>query len=154
MGGCNQCVLLCTKVQSIIQPQYYYDHLWFKRRHPVRHLPSVPSLFVPRVIPWFHQFMSGWGHEVFYTIVLFLCKCLLKWWVSRCRRRNDTIFHTFFLCLHVLTLRFTYAGLYAGTIPALAANVAENSVLFACYGACQKGVAYVIGAKVSKRRGG
>uniref|UniRef100_U5EMU4 Putative amino acid transmembrane transport n=1 Tax=Corethrella appendiculata TaxID=1370023 RepID=U5EMU4_9DIPT len=29
-------------------------------------------------------------------------------------------------------------GLYAGTIPALVANVAENSVLFAAYGFCQK----------------
>jgi solute carrier family 25 ornithine transporter 2/15 len=29
-------------------------------------------------------------------------------------------------------------GLYAGTIPAVVANVAENSVLFAAYGTCQK----------------
>nr|CAD7439322.1 unnamed protein product [Timema bartmani] len=29
-------------------------------------------------------------------------------------------------------------GLYAGTLPAVAANVAENSVLFASYGVCQK----------------
>lgn len=29
-------------------------------------------------------------------------------------------------------------GLYAGTVPALIANVAENSVLFAGYGYCQK----------------
>ncbi|XP_054266548.1 mitochondrial ornithine transporter 1 isoform X2 [Macrosteles quadrilineatus] len=33
-------------------------------------------------------------------------------------------------------------GLYAGTVPALVANCAENSVLFAAYGACQKVVAY------------
>lgn len=38
-------------------------------------------------------------------------------------------------------------GLYAGTVPALAANIAENSVLFACYGLCQKAVAYGIGAR-------
>ncbi|KAK8373898.1 hypothetical protein O3P69_011733 [Scylla paramamosain] len=38
-------------------------------------------------------------------------------------------------------------GLYAGTVPALAANIAENSVLFACYGVCQKAVAWVTGAK-------
>ncbi|XP_018565189.1 mitochondrial ornithine transporter 1 isoform X2 [Anoplophora glabripennis] len=31
-----------------------------------------------------------------------------------------------------------YRGLYAGTVPALATNVAENSVLFLCYGFCQK----------------
>lgn len=29
-------------------------------------------------------------------------------------------------------------GLYAGTIPALTANVAENAILFAAYGYCQK----------------
>jgi len=29
-------------------------------------------------------------------------------------------------------------GLYAGTVPSLAANIAENSILFAAYGACQK----------------
>jgi solute carrier family 25 (mitochondrial ornithine transporter) member 2/15 len=32
-------------------------------------------------------------------------------------------------------------GLYAGTVPALTANVAENSVLFFAYGLCQKGIA-------------
>ncbi|KAI3410055.1 hypothetical protein GPALN_006419 [Globodera pallida] len=32
-------------------------------------------------------------------------------------------------------------GLYAGTVPALAANVAENAVLFTSYGFCQKFVA-------------
>lgn len=31
-----------------------------------------------------------------------------------------------------------YRGLYAGTVPALATNVVENSVLFLCYGFCQK----------------
>ncbi|XP_070506544.1 mitochondrial ornithine transporter 1 [Chironomus tepperi] len=35
-------------------------------------------------------------------------------------------------------------GLYAGTIPAVVANVAENSVLFAAYGVCQNFVAKTI----------
>lgn len=39
-------------------------------------------------------------------------------------------------------------GLYAGTIPAIVANVAENSVLFAGYGVCQKVVANFSGVKV------
>lgn len=34
-----------------------------------------------------------------------------------------------------------YRGLYAGTMPALATNVAENAVLFLCYGYCQKAIA-------------
>lgn len=38
-------------------------------------------------------------------------------------------------------------GLYAGTIPAIAANVAENSVLFAAYGGCQKLVAHSMGVE-------
>ncbi|XP_018497762.1 mitochondrial ornithine transporter 1 [Galendromus occidentalis] len=36
-------------------------------------------------------------------------------------------------------------GLYAGTLPALAANIAENSVLFCAYGLCQKLVQQVSG---------
>lgn len=36
-------------------------------------------------------------------------------------------------------------GLYHGTVPALVANVAENAVLFACYGFCQNLVSYILG---------
>ncbi len=36
-------------------------------------------------------------------------------------------------------------GFYAGTVPSLAANVAENSVLFAGYGICQKLVGRTVG---------
>jgi solute carrier family 25 ornithine transporter 2/15 len=36
-------------------------------------------------------------------------------------------------------------GLYAGTVPSLAANIAENSILFASYGVCQKLVANAAG---------
>uniref|UniRef100_A0A1E1WF02 Mitochondrial ornithine transporter 1 n=1 Tax=Pectinophora gossypiella TaxID=13191 RepID=A0A1E1WF02_PECGO len=38
-------------------------------------------------------------------------------------------------------------GLYAGTTPAIMANVAENSVLFAAYGYCQKFVCHVTGTE-------
>ncbi|MCL4137722.1 UNVERIFIED_CONTAM: hypothetical protein GTU68_059904, partial [Idotea baltica] len=34
-------------------------------------------------------------------------------------------------------------GLYAGTVPALTANIAENSILFAAYGLCQRGVSFL-----------
>ncbi|OXU28456.1 hypothetical protein TSAR_016746 [Trichomalopsis sarcophagae] len=36
-------------------------------------------------------------------------------------------------------------GLYAGTLPSVVANVAENSILFAAYGGCQKVVANIMG---------
>ena len=36
-------------------------------------------------------------------------------------------------------------GLYAGTVPSLAANIAENSILFMAYGGCQKLVAKAAG---------
>uniref|UniRef100_A0A0R3RGZ9 Mitochondrial ornithine transporter 1 n=1 Tax=Elaeophora elaphi TaxID=1147741 RepID=A0A0R3RGZ9_9BILA len=36
-------------------------------------------------------------------------------------------------------------GLYAGTMPALAANVAENAILFTAYGYCRKVVAFCVG---------
>ncbi|XP_076236578.1 mitochondrial ornithine transporter 1 isoform X2 [Calliopsis andreniformis] len=38
-------------------------------------------------------------------------------------------------------------GLYAGTVPAIVANVAENSVLFAAYGGCQKVISNLLGVK-------
>lgn len=38
-------------------------------------------------------------------------------------------------------------GLYAGTVPSLAANVAENSILFCFYGMCQKAVAFTAGVQ-------
>ncbi|XP_071569207.1 mitochondrial ornithine transporter 1 [Temnothorax nylanderi] len=41
-------------------------------------------------------------------------------------------------------------GLYAGTIPAVVANVAENSVLFAAYGGCQKAIANLSGVQSVK----
>ncbi|XP_040190695.1 mitochondrial ornithine transporter 1-like [Rana temporaria] len=36
-------------------------------------------------------------------------------------------------------------GLYHGTVPALVANVAENAVLFSCYGFCQNLVSNILG---------
>lgn len=38
-----------------------------------------------------------------------------------------------------------FRGLYAGTTPSLAANVAENAVLFCAYGYCKKAVSMVTG---------
>jgi hypothetical protein len=38
-----------------------------------------------------------------------------------------------------------FLGLYAGTVPSLAANIAENSILFMAYGGCQKMVAAAAG---------
>ncbi|VDM71496.1 unnamed protein product [Strongylus vulgaris] len=50
----------------------------------------------------------------------------------------------------VVCLKDTYRldgirGLYAGTVPALAANIAENAVLFCAYGYCQKIVSIISG---------
>jgi len=49
------------------------------------------------------------------------------------------------LCFRQTFQKDGIRGLYAGTTPALAANVAENSVLFAAYGVCQKAVAMAVG---------
>lgn len=40
-----------------------------------------------------------------------------------------------------------YKGLYAGTVPALIANITENSVLFMCYGLCQKTIQQITDTK-------
>ena len=44
-------------------------------------------------------------------------------------------------------------GLYAGTVPSLAANIGENSVLFAAYGGCQKLVASATGVEKTESLG-
>jgi len=44
-------------------------------------------------------------------------------------------------------------GLYAGTVPSLAANIGENSVLFAAYGGCQKLVASATGVEKTENLG-
>uniref|UniRef100_A0AAR5NYV4 Mitochondrial ornithine transporter 1 n=1 Tax=Dendroctonus ponderosae TaxID=77166 RepID=A0AAR5NYV4_DENPD len=41
-------------------------------------------------------------------------------------------------------------GLYAGTTPALVTNIMENSVLFLCYGFCQKVIVNITGVKSSE----
>ncbi|CAH1776719.1 unnamed protein product [Owenia fusiformis] len=46
-----------------------------------------------------------------------------------------------------------YRGLYAGTIPALTANIAENSTLFMFYGLCQKGIMSLSGKKSTQDLG-
>ena len=57
-------------------------------------------------------------------------------------------------CLNFSNFRDTWAkdglarGLYAGTVPSLAANIAENSILFAANGVCQKFLAKMSGKKV------
>lgn len=40
-----------------------------------------------------------------------------------------------------------YRGLYAGTVPSLAAQVSENAILFMAYGMCQKGIMWLSGHK-------
>ncbi|KAK4016332.1 mitochondrial ornithine transporter 1 [Daphnia magna] len=55
-----------------------------------------------------------------------------------------TLYNNMFSCFKTTFAKDGIRGLYAGTIPALAANIAENSVLFAGYGVCQKAVAWAI----------
>jgi len=54
-------------------------------------------------------------------------------------------------CLKRTYLAGGVRGLYAGATPAMVASVAENSVLFACYGVCQRAVASVTGAADAKQ---
>lgn len=50
-----------------------------------------------------------------------------------------TLYTNMFYCFtNTLKTDGVYKGLYAGTVPALAANIVENSILFCCYGYCQK----------------
>lgn len=54
-------------------------------------------------------------------------------------------------CLMHTYRKSGFRGLYAGTAPALLAGVAENSVLFACYGLCQQMVATITHAPDPKQ---
>ena len=71
---------------------------------------------------------------------------------NNCHLPSQFAFYLFLLFLHRETLKKegVVRGLYAGTIPSLAANVAENSILFAAYGVCQKQVANALGTEVAK----
>lgn len=48
------------------------------------------------------------------------------------------------VCFKQTVVKEKVRGLYAGTVPALAANIAENSVLFCAYGVCQNGVKLMV----------
>ena len=51
------------------------------------------------------------------------------------------------LCFRQTLANEGVRGLYSGTVPSLVANIAENSILFAAYGACQKLVAQATGVQ-------
>ncbi|KFM79934.1 Mitochondrial ornithine transporter 1, partial [Stegodyphus mimosarum] len=50
------------------------------------------------------------------------------------------LYRNSFVCFKQTFVSEHIRGLYAGTVPALVANIAENSVLFCAYGVCQKAV--------------
>ena len=57
------------------------------------------------------------------------------------------LFKTAFDCGLKTIKQERFRGLYAGTIPSLAANIAENSVLFLFYGRCLKVMQWLAGKK-------
>lgn len=48
------------------------------------------------------------------------------------------------VCFKETLLKEGFRGFYSGTVPALAANIAENSVLFCAYGVCQNAVQLIV----------
>uniref|UniRef100_A0A672QE58 Solute carrier family 25 member 15b n=1 Tax=Sinocyclocheilus grahami TaxID=75366 RepID=A0A672QE58_SINGR len=56
-----------------------------------------------------------------------------------------TLYRGFVHCFVSTYRQVGLRGLYQGTTPALMANIAENSVLFMCYGFCQEVVRFVSG---------
>jgi len=63
--------------------------------------------------------------------------------------KMQTYPHLYRNAFHCFTKTFSSdglrRGLYRGTVPSLAANIAENSVLFCAYGVCQSLVARASG---------
>lgn len=56
-----------------------------------------------------------------------------------------TLYRGFIHCLVTTYKQVGLRGLYQGTTPALVANIAENSVLFMCYGFCQQVIRFAVG---------
>lgn len=56
-----------------------------------------------------------------------------------------TLYRGFVHCFVSTYRQVGLRGLYQGTTPALMANIAENSVLFMCYGFCQEVVRFISG---------
>ncbi|MBN3302709.1 solute carrier family 25 member 15a isoform X2 [Amia ocellicauda] len=56
-----------------------------------------------------------------------------------------TLYRSFVDCFLTTYRQVGFRGLYHGTTPALVANIAENSVLFMCYGFCQQVVRKCLG---------
>ncbi|XP_078371292.1 mitochondrial ornithine transporter 1-like [Oculina patagonica] len=61
-----------------------------------------------------------------------------------------TLFKTAFDCGVKTIKQEGFKGLYAGTIPSLAANIAENSILFLFYGQCLSVVKKIVGKQDEK----
>ncbi|GFY56609.1 mitochondrial ornithine transporter 1, partial [Trichonephila inaurata madagascariensis] len=55
------------------------------------------------------------------------------------------LYRNSFICFRETFIKEGIRGLYAGTVPALVANIAENSVLFCAYGVCQNAVKILVG---------
>ena len=57
-----------------------------------------------------------------------------------------TLYKSAIRCATDTVKREGFFRLFAGVVPAAAANIAETSVLFLCYGQCTKAVAYIVGS--------
>ena len=55
------------------------------------------------------------------------------------------LYRSSFRCAADIFRKQGFSKFYAGAVPAAAANIAETSVLFLCYGQCQKAVAWLMG---------
>lgn len=111
--------------------------MFWKKKKPEPLPPPPPSAMQSRSIEFVAGSLGG-ALQVYVSQPLdtvkvkqqtfpFLYKNMFECFVSTYKK--DGIFH----------------GLYAGAVPAVIANVAENSVLFAAYGGCQSFVAYLVG---------
>lgn len=56
----------------------------------------------------------------------------------------SSLYRNSVICFKETVIKEGVRGLYAGTVPALVANVAENSVLFCAYGVCQNAVQLIV----------
>ena len=63
---------------------------------------------------------------------------------------NPSLFKSPLQAFRTTWVQEGFLAMYAGCTPAVVSNIAENAVLFLCYGSCQKAVKWLTGVSSTK----
>lgn len=120
-----------------LSPLAYFMTFFFLNRF-VSYLPSVGYLFMWSLkCCWILKFSSGGTACVVTGQPFDTAKVKMQTFPNMYKGLVDCFVKTY--------KQVGFRGFYKGTTPALVANIAENSVLFMCYGFCQQIVRFLAG---------